>query len=436
MHPIIAIVGRPNVGKSTLFNRFLGRRDAIIDSISGVTRDRHYGILEWNGRLFTVIDTGGYITDSQNQFFEEIQKQVVIAVKESDLVLFMVDVKSGILNEDYQVAQLLRESQKPILLVVNKVDSVKYIPNTLEFYALGFECYYCISAISGSGSGELLDQLVTMLQKSYTKESCLETLPKIAIVGRPNVGKSTLINTLLGEERHVVTDISGTTRDAIQVHYYRFGIKCILIDTAGIRKKSKVIENIEFYSVIRAIRAIENSDVCFLMIDAQRGWEVQDLNIFRFIEKNKKGIVILVNKWDLIEKDNYTLSVYEKIIKNKIAPFNDVPILFISSITKQRISKTLETALKVYNNRGKKIKTKCLNELILPIIHATPTSSLRGKHINIKYCTQLPTNTPKFDFFTNQPKDIKENYKRFIENKLRQQIDFKGVPLTIYFRNG
>lgn len=435
MHPIIAIVGRTNVGKSTLFNRFLGRRDAIIDSISGVTRDRHYGILEWNGRLFTVIDTGGYITDSKNQFLEEIQKQVVIAVKESDIVLFMVDVKSGIMNEDYQVAQLLRESQKPILLVVNKVDSVKYIPKTLEFYALGFECYYCISAISGSGSGELLDKLGTMLQKSYTKESCLETLPKIAIVGRPNVGKSTLINTLLGEERHVVTEISGTTRDAIQVHYSRFGIKCILIDTAGIRKKSKVIENIEFYSVIRAIRAIENSDVCFLMIDAQRGWEVQDMNIFRFIEKNKKGIVILVNKWDLIEKDHYTLSVYEKIIKNKIAPFNDVPILFISSITKQRISKTLETALKVYKNRGKKIKTKCLNELILPIIHATPPSSLRGKHLNIKYCTQLPTNTPKFYFFTNKPKDIKENYKRFIENKLRKQIDFKGVPLTIYFRN-
>ncbi|YBU88956.1 MAG: ribosome biogenesis GTPase Der [Candidatus Walczuchella monophlebidarum] len=435
MHPIIAIVGRPNVGKSTLFNRFLGSRDAIIDSISGVTRDRHYGILEWNGRLFTVIDTGGYITDSKNQnkFLSEIQKQVVIAVKESDIVLFMVDVKSGIMDEDYQVAQLLREYQKPILLVVNKVDSVKYIPKTLEFYALGFECYYCISAISGSGSGELLDKLVTMLQKSYTQESCLETLPKIAIVGRPNVGKSTLMNTLLGEERHMVTDISGTTRDSIQVHYSRFGIKCILIDTAGIRKKSKVRETIEFYSVIRAIRAIENSDVCLLMIDAQRGYEVQDFNIFRFIEKNKKGVIILVNKWDLIEKDHHTHLVYEKIIKKNISNVKELPILFISSITKQRISKTLETALKVYKNRWKKIKTKCLNELMLPIIHATPPCSIL--HVDIKYCTQLPTKTPKFYFFTNKPKYIKENYKRFIENKLRKKIDFKGVPLTIYFKN-
>ncbi|WP_103328051.1 ribosome biogenesis GTPase Der [Bacteroidetes bacterium endosymbiont of Geopemphigus sp.] len=434
MYPVVAIVGRPNVGKSTFFNRLLGRREAIVDAISGVTRDRHYGLSEWNGRLFSIIDTGGYITGSEDQFEREIRKQVSLAIKEADVLLFMVDVRTGLIAMDHQVAQLLRESQKSALLVVNKVDSSKYLPQAVEFYSLGFDRYYCLSSSNGSGSGELLDALVSALPEKEIEKDASDILPKFTIVGRPNSGKSTLINALLGEDRHVVTHIAGTTRDAMQVPYRRFGLECILVDTAGIRKKSRVTEDLEFYSVMRAVRAIEYADVCLLMIDAQRGWQAQDMNIFRLIEKNRKGLVILINKWDTLEKDSATLKTYEKLIREKIAPFNDVPILFISALTKQRVLKGLETAMKVFENRHQKIKTSRLNELMLPIIHASPPPALRGKYIKIKYCTQLPTFTPQFAFFCNTPQYIKEPYKRFIENQLRKIFNFRGVPITIYFR--
>lgn len=434
MYPVVAIVGRPNVGKSTFFNRLLGRREAIVDALSGVTRDRNYGLSEWGGHLFTVVDTGGYAKGSEDRFEEEIRKQVNLAINEADVVLFMVDVKAGLIASDHQVAQLLRKAQKPVLLIVNKVDSGKYLSMATEFYALGFDDYYCLSSSSGSGSGEVLDALIGILPKKEKGKEVSEDLPKLAIVGRPNAGKSTLLNTLLGEERHVVTDIAGTTRDAMQVPYRRFGLECILIDTAGIRKKSKVSEDLEFYSVMRAVRAIEYADVCLLMIDAQRGWEAQDMNIFHLIEKNRKGLVVVVNKWDVLKKDSFTMKAYEKNIKEKIAPFTDVPILFISALTKQRVLKTLEVAMEVAQRRTQKIKTSLLNDLMLPIVKTTPPPALKSGYIKIKYCTQLPTFTPQFAFFCNSPQHIKEPYKRFVENQLRKIFNFSGVPLTVYFR--
>ena len=432
MCPVVAIVGRPNVGKSTFFNRLIGRREAITDAMSGVTRDRNYGFSEWNGYLFNVIDTGGYVIGSEDNLEGEIRKQISLAIKESDAVFFMVDITTGLITTDYQVAQLLRESKKPTFLVVNKVDSAKYLSQAVEFYALGFDRYYCLSF--SSGSGDLLDALISVFPKKGIKRNVSEILPKLAIVGRPNSGKSTLLNTLLGEERHIVTDIAGTTRDAIQVPYYRFGLECILIDTAGIRKKSRITEDLEFYSVMRTVRAIEHADVCLLMIDVQRGWQEQDMNILHLVKKNRKGLVIIVNKWDTLEKNPYTLKIYEKIIREKIAFFSDIPILFISAFTKQRVIKSLEMAMQVFKNRHQKIKTSRLNELMLPIIQTTPPPATRGKYIKIKYCTQLPTFTPQFAFFSNTPQDIKESYKRFIENQLRKNFNFNGVPLTIYFR--
>ncbi|GIZ14818.1 ribosome biogenesis GTPase Der [Capnocytophaga catalasegens] len=432
MSAIVAIVGRPNVGKSTFFNRLIQRREAIVDAISGVTRDRHYGKTDWNGQEFSVIDTGGYVVGSEDIFEQEIDKQVELAIEEADVILFMVDVETGVLGMDQAVAHLLRRSGKPVLLVVNKVDSSKRMLDVTEFYALGFEEIFPISGINGSGSGELLDALVKVLPKRDTIQE--DTLPRFAVVGRPNAGKSSFINALIGENRYIVTDIAGTTRDAIDTKYNRFGFEFNLVDTAGIRRKAKVKEDLEFYSVMRSVRAIENADVCILMIDATRGFEGQDSNIFWLIERNRKGIVILVNKWDLVEKETNTAKQFEAKIRKEIAPFTNVPIIFISALNKQRIYKAIEQAVQVYNNRSKRIKTSELNDFMLPIIEATPPPAVKGKYIKIKYCMQLPTALPQFVFFANLPQYIKDPYKRFIENKLRQQFDFEGVPIDIYFR--
>ena len=432
MSAIVAIVGRPNVGKSTFFNRLIQRREAIVDAISGVTRDRHYGKTDWNGHEFSVIDTGGYVVGSEDIFEQEIDKQVELAIEEADVILFMVDVETGILGMDQAVAHLLRRSGKPVFLVVNKVDSSKRMLDVTEFYALGFEEIFPISGINGSGSGELLDALVKVLPKREAIQE--DTLPRFAVVGRPNAGKSSFINALIGENRYIVTDIAGTTRDAIDTKYNRFGFEFNLVDTAGIRRKAKVKEDLEFYSVMRSVRAIENADICILMIDATRGFEGQDSNIFWLIERNRKGIVILVNKWDLVEKDTNTAKQFETKIRKEIAPFTDVPIIFISALNKQRIYKAIEQAVQVYNNRSKRIKTSELNDFMLPIIEATPPPAVKGKYIKIKYCMQLPTALPQFVFFANLPQYVKDPYKRFIENKLRQQFDFEGVPIDIYFR--
>lgn len=433
MANIVAIVGRPNVGKSTLFNRFVERRQAIVDDISGVTRDRHYGKSDWAGKEFTVIDTGGYATGSDDAFEMEIRKQVELAIDEANIILFMVDSQTGITPMDREVAQLLRKSEKPVFLVVNKVDSNKNIEDTYEFYNLGFDKFYTLSSMTGSGTGELLDEVVENFDNTeYTDP--FEGLPKITIVGRPNAGKSTLTNALLGEERNIVTEVAGTTRDTIETLYNKFGHELVLIDTAGIRKKSKVSEDLEFYSVMRAIRAIEDCDICVLMVDATRGIESQDINIFSLAQKNRKGIVILINKWDLIEKETNTMKEFEKEIKNKIAPFTDVPILFISALTKQRIHKTIDVIMQVNANRNQRIKTSKLNELMLPIIEATPPPAIKGKYIKIKYVTQLPTKTPQFAFFANLPQYVKEPYRRFIENQFRKNFNFTGVPIDIYFR--
>ena len=432
MSAIVAIVGRPNVGKSTFFNRLIQRREAIVDAISGVTRDRHYGKTDWNGHEFSVIDTGGYVVGSEDIFEQEIDKQVELAIEEADVILFMVDVETGILGMDQAVAHLLRRSGKPVFLVVNKVDSSKRMLDVTEFYALGFEEIFPISGINGSGSGELLDALVKVLPKREAIQE--DTLPRFAVVGRPNAGKSSFINALIGENRYIVTDIAGTTRDAIDTKYNRFGFEFNLVDTAGIRRKAKVKEDLEFYSVMRSVRAIENADICILMIDATRGFEGQDSNIFWLIERNRKGIVILVNKWDLVEKDTNTAKQFETKIRKEIAPFTDVPIIFISALNKQRIYKAIEQAVQVYNNRSKRIKTSELNDFMLPIIEATPPPAVKGKYIKIKYCMQLPTALPQFVFFANLPQYVKYPYKRFIENKLRQQFDFEGVPIDIYFR--
>ena len=433
MSNILAIVGRPNVGKSTLFNRFLERREAIVDSTAGVTRDRHYGKSDWNGVEFTVIDTGGYDVGSDDIFEEEIRKQVQLAVDEATSIVFMVNVEEGLTDTDQEIYQLLRKANKPLYVVVNKVDSSKELLPATEFYQLGIEKYYTLSSATGSGTGELLDDIVKDFPTTEYVD-VFEGLPRITIAGRPNVGKSTLTNALLGDERNIVTDIAGTTRDSIETVYNKFGHEFILVDTAGMRKKSKVSEDLEFYSVMRSIRAIENSDVVILMIDATKGWESQDMNIFGIAQKNRKGIVILVNKWDLVEKETNTMKQFENQIREKIALFSDVPILFISALTKQRILKAVETAVEVYENRKKRIKTSKLNEIMLPIIENTPPPALKGKYIKIKYCTQLPTVTPQFAFFCNLPQYVKEPYKRFIENQLRKNFDFTGVPIEVYFR--
>ena len=432
MSAIVAIVGRPNVGKSTFFNRLIKRREAIVDAVSGVTRDRHYGKTDWNGISFSVIDTGGYLAGGDDSFEKEINKQVALAIDEADAIIFMVNVEEGLTGMDEAVAEMLRKCHKPILVAVNKVDSNNRRNDMHEFYALGFEHLYALSSVNGSGTGELLDDLVALLPVKEPQEE--NTLPRFAVVGRPNAGKSSFINALIGEDRYIVTDIAGTTRDAIDTKYNRFGFEFNLVDTAGIRRKSKVKEDLEFYSVMRSIRAIEHSDVCILMLDATRGFESQDANIFWLAQRNRKGIVILVNKWDLVEKENNTAKEYEAVIRKEIEPFTDVPILFVSALNKQRIYKAIETAVAVYNNRTKRIPTRKLNEVMLPIIENYPPPAIKGKYIKIKFCTQLPTPMPQFAFFANLPQYVKDPYRRFIENKLRENFDFNGVPIDVYFR--
>lgn len=432
MGNIVAIVGRPNVGKSTLFNRLTESRSAIVDEIAGVTRDRHYGKAFWNGVEFSVVDTGGYVTNSDDIFEDEIRKQVLLAIDECDSILFLVDVLSGVTDLDDEIAGLLRKVKKPVYLVVNKVDNSNRQYDAQEFHKFGLGELYCVSSINGSGTGEVLDAVV----KGFTKqtEDNSEELPKYAIIGRPNVGKSSLLNALIGEDRHIVTPISGTTRDSIYTRYNKFNHDFYLVDTAGIRKKGKVHENLEFYSVMRSIRAIENADVCLLLIDATLGLESQDLNILDIATRNSKGIVLLVNKWDLVEKETNTSRDFQKIIEQKIAPFNDIPIIFTSAVTKQRIHKVLETAIEVYHNRIQKIPTPKLNEIMLKIIEDNPPPAVKGKYIRIKFVTQLPTHTPSFAFFCNLPQYVRESYKRYLENKLRENFNFTGVPIRIFMR--
>ncbi|MFC4633937.1 ribosome biogenesis GTPase Der [Dokdonia ponticola] len=432
MSTIVAIVGRPNVGKSTLFNRLIQRREAIVDAVSGVTRDRHYGKTDWNGREFTVIDTGGYVIGSDDVFEAEIDKQVELAIDEADAIIFMVDVENGITGMDEEVADLLRRVKKPVFLAVNKVDNNKRAADAVEFYNLGLGDFYTIAATNGSGTGDLLDAVVEALPEKEEVEE--DELPRFAVVGRPNAGKSSFINALIGEERYIVTDIAGTTRDAIDTKYNRFGFEFNLVDTAGIRRKSKVKEDLEFYSVMRSVRAIEHADVCLLVVDATRGFDGQVQNIFWLAERNRKGIVILVNKWDLVEKDTKTMKAFEKQIRQEIEPFTDVPIVFISVLNKQRIFKAIETAVQVYQNKTRRLKTSELNEFFLPLIEAFPPPAHKGKYIKIKYCMQLPTPQPQFALFCNLPQYLKEPYRRFLENKLREAYDFSGVPISIYFR--
>ena len=432
MSSIVAIVGRPNVGKSTFFNRMIQRREAIVDSTSGVTRDRNYGKSFWNGKEFSLIDTGGYLVGSKDVFVKEIDKQVNLAIEESDLIIFMVDSESGITGMDQEVAKLLRKSEKKFLLVVNKVDNSKRQENTLEFYKIGVEKIYPISAINGSGTGALLDDLIKSLPK--TEKKIEKSIPSFAVVGRPNAGKSSFINTLIGKERYIVTEIAGTTRDSIDTYYNKYGFEFNIIDTAGIRRKARVKEDLEFYSVMRSIRSIENSDVCLLIVDASRGFDGQVQNIFWLAHRNNKGIVIVINKWDLVKKDENSVIKYEKMIKELISPFDDVPIVFVSTISKQRIFKAIEVAIEVYKNKTIKIVTKKLNNFILPIISINPPPSYKGKYVKIKFCTQLPSSYPQFAFFCNLPQYVKDPYKRFLENKLRENYNFKGVPISIYFR--
>lgn len=434
MSNILAIVGRPNVGKSTLFNRLTESRDAIVKEVSGVTRDRIYGKGEWNGYQFSVIDTGGYIRGSEDIFEGEIRKQVEIAVQEASVIIFMVDVMAGIIDLDEVVAGLLRKSKKPVFIVANKVDNTDRVGLSSEFYALGIGDVYDISATNGHGTGDLLDDVVKHFSKEDESVLEHENLPHIAIVGKPNVGKSSFVNALTGEDRNIVTNISGTTRDAIHTRYKSYGFDFLLIDTAGIRKKTKVTEDIEYYSVLRSVRAIENSDVCVLMIDAEEGLQKQDLSIYYIIEKNSKGVVVLVNKWDLVEKDQNTMLKYEEKLRQQLAPFNDVPIIFTSTISKQRIHKALEATMMVHENRTKKISTSKLNEVMQDIVHATPPPAMKGKYIKIKYIQQLPTHAPAFVFFCNLPQYIPDSYKRFLENRLRENFDFCGVPIKIFFR--
>ena len=430
---LVAIVGRPNVGKSTLFNRLVGHRQAIVDETAGTTRDRHYGKTDWNGKEFSIIDTGGYAVNTDDIFEDDIRRQVMLAIDEADLILFMVEVKTGVTDLDMMMADVLRRSGKKVIVVCNKVDNYDLIYQSHEFYSLGLGDIFCISSMSGSGTGDLMDEILKQLPEDTTAEE-MEDLPRITIVGRPNVGKSSLTNALLGEERNIVTNIAGTTRDSIHTRYNKYGMDFYLVDTAGMRKKGKEMEDLEFYSVMRSIRAIENSDVCILMLDAQHGLESQDLNIHNLIVRNRKGCVIVVNKWDLIEKESNTMKEWREFLEKKLAPFNDIPIIFTSVLNKQRILEVLQQAIRVYNSRRRRVPTSELNDYILPIIEDYPPASTKGKYIRIKYATQLPTPTPQFAFFVNLPQYIKESYRRYLENKMREQWDFSGVPIQIYFR--
>ncbi|HOK25365.1 MAG TPA: ribosome biogenesis GTPase Der [Bacteroidales bacterium] len=432
MSRIVAIVGRPNVGKSTLFNRLTQSRQAIVDEESGVTRDRIYGKADWNGITFSVIDTGGYVEGSDDIFEEEINKQVLVAIEEADAIIFLTDVTTGVHDLDKSVASLLRKSGKKIFLAVNKVDNNSLISAAFEFYELGLGNPYPLSSLNGSGTGELLDDIVKVLPPAGVEEET--ELPRVAIVGRPNVGKSSLLNSLLGEERNIVTPLAGTTRDSIYTRYNKFNHDFLLVDTAGLRKKSRIKNDIEFYSVMRAVKAVENSDVCLLMVDATRGIESQDISIFSLIQRNNKGMIVLVNKWDLVKKDSNTAKLFEEEIRKRTAPFTDYDILFISAINKQRIHKILECIEKVNNNRKKRIPTSELNEAMQEAFRAYPPPAVRGKNIKIKYVTQLPSYSPAFAFFCNYPQYIKEPYKRYLENRLRENFDFTGVPIKIFFR--
>jgi GTPase len=432
MGAIVAIVGRPNVGKSTFFNRLIQRREAIVDAVSGVTRDRHYGKSDWNGRNFTLIDTGGYVVGSDDVFEKEIDRQVELAIDEADAIIFMVDVESGVTAMDEDVAKLLRRHNKPVFLTINKVDNAMREAEAVEFYALGLGDYYTVSSVNGSGTGDLLDALIESLPEEVEAEP--DELPRFAVVGRPNAGKSSFINALLGEDRHIVTDIAGTTRDTNDTRYNRFGFEFNLVDTAGIRRKAKVREDLEFYSVMRSVRAIEHCDVCLVIFDATRGFDGQVQNIFWLAHRNNKGIVILVNKWDLVDKETNSVRDYTQKIKEAMEPFTDVPIIFISVLEKQRIFKAIETAVKVFENRSKRVPTHKLNDVMLPIIENRPPPSLKGKYVKIKFCTQLPGHYPQFAFFCNLPQYVKDPYKRFIENQLRNQFDFEGVPITVFMR--
>lgn len=433
MSSLVAIVGRPNVGKSTLFNRLIGERKAIIDDVSGVTRDRIYGRTEWNGRDVNVVDTGGFVTNSDDVFEKAIRSQVQIAIDEADVIIFMVDVTTGITDLDESVARMLRKSPKKVVLCVNKVDNHTRQLAANEFWGLGFDDTFFLSSMTGSGSGEVLDAVIDLLPPESDGFEDLD-IPKIAILGRPNVGKSSFVNALLGEDRNIVTDIAGTTRDAIHSRYTKFGKDFILIDTAGIRKKKKVHEDLEFYSVIRAIKSIDETDICVMILDAEQGIESQDMAIFSLIIRRRRGIVILVNKWDLIEKETNTARDYERTIKEKLSPFNDVPILFISALDKQRIFKAVELVEEVYANKMKRIKTSVLNEALQEMMKKNPPPSHRGKMISIKYVTQLPTKYPAFAFFCNYPKHVKENYKNYLENQLRERFGFTGVPISVIFK--
>ena len=430
---IVAIVGRPNVGKSTLFNRLVGMRQAIVDEVAGVTRDRHYGRSDWNGREFSVIDTGGYAVNTDDVFEEEIRKQVLLAIDEADLMLFMVDVTTGVTDFDAAVADILRRSKKPVLPVVNKVDNLERSYDIHEFHALGLGAPWPVSSMSGSGTGDLMDEVIRRLPEDKTPDE-EKPLPHIAIVGRPNVGKSSLTNALLGEERHIVTPVAGTTRDAVSAHYNKFGYEFVLVDTAGLRKKAKVKENLEFYSVMRSVRAIENADICVLMLDATQGVEAQDMSIFNLICRNKKGCVVVVNKWDLVEKDTNTMKTCRDAVLERLAPFTDVPVIFTSVTGKQRIFDVLQAAAKVYENRRRRVPTSQLNEAMLQEIEDYPPPSIKGKHIRIKYVTQLPAPSPSFAFFCNLPQYVREDYKRFLENKLRQHFEFTGCPVQVFMR--
>lgn len=432
MRNIIAIVGRPNVGKSTLFNRLTQTRSAIVDETSGVTRDRNYGTGDWNGKEFSVIDTGGYLLDDEDHFNTEIRRQVQLAVDEADVILFLVDGNEGLTPMDEDVASLLRRTDKPVFLIVNKIDHAQKTENAAEFYALGFERFFTLSAANGMGTGEILDEVV----KDFTdnKETIPNDLPRITVIGRPNVGKSSIINAFIGEDRNIVTPIAGTTRDTIYTRYNRFDFDFYLVDTAGIRRKQKVTENIEFYSVMRSIRAIENSDVCVLMLDATAGLEAQDLNLFGLARRNNKGVVVVVNKWDLVEKENNTLKEFEAFVRSRLAPDNDVPVVFTSVVKKQRIYQVLEKVKEVYDNKSRRISTSELNGMLLPLLKQTPPPVYKGKSVKIKYITQLPTPYPSFVFFCNLPQYIKDPYKRFVENQLRRIWNFSGVPVRVYFR--
>ncbi|KAB2814059.1 ribosome biogenesis GTPase Der [Phaeocystidibacter luteus] len=434
MPNIVAIVGRPNVGKSTLFNRLVQKRDAITDSVAGVTRDRHYGRVDWTGREFSIIDTGGYVEGSDDVFEGEIRKQVNLAIEECNLILFVVDVEMGLTEFDKEIADLLRKTKKPVVLIANKVDNPARLAEAADFYQIGMGEPFPISSINGSGTGELLDEVVKQLPKEQDSEDEEEGLPKLAIVGRPNVGKSSLVNAMFQEERNIVTDVAGTTRDTVNTRFTKFGMDFVLLDTAGLRKKTKVHEDLEFYSVMRSVRTIEHADVCLLVIDATLGIEAQDLAIFNLIQKNRKGVVVLVNKWDLLDKETNTMRDFEALVRKRLAPFVDIPIFFTSALTRQRVLKAVEEAMIVHERRITKISTSKLNDKLLPILKDNPPPMTKGKEIKIKFITQLPTHAPSFAFYANLPQYIKEPYKRYIENQMRKIFDLSGVPIQLFMR--